>query len=157
MSTAAGQRVAVARRRGRGGSRDLSTGRLIADYRAAGAGSRRKLLLVAFIVANGFLEGLALTALIPALNAGLAGSDDAGLLGRILGLGSGADHDAIVVRSLIAFAVLGIASSAATLMMGRLTLHVRADIEANMREKMTNALLAMPWLPYLELRLGDIT
>jgi ATP-binding cassette subfamily C protein len=146
--------TALTRRRS---ARETSLTRMFADYQEAGSGSNRKVVLVLFLTVNGLLEGLALTALIPALNAGFSSSRDAGLLGSILGLGADADQRTVIVRSLVAFAVLGLASAFATFLVGRLTLHVRYQVEADLRRKMTRSLLDMPWLPFLEMRLGDIT
>jgi ATP-binding cassette subfamily C protein len=56
-----------------------------------------------------------------------------------------------------AFAVLGVTSALATFAVGRLTLSVRFMVESNLRRAMTRALLDTPWLPFLEMRLGNIT
>ncbi len=142
--------------RGRSG-RERTLRQMLADYRDAGAGSSRKVALVVFLAANGLLEGLALAALIPALNAGFASSAEPGFLGRLLGAGPGANPDTVILRSIVLFAILGVGSALATFVVGRLTIQVRYQIEADLRRKMTRALLDMPWLPFLEMRLGDIT
>ena len=142
--------------RGRSG-RERTLRQMIADYRDAGAGSGRKIALVLLLAVNGLLEGLALAALIPALNAGFASSTDPGLFGRLLGAGAGANRDTVILRSIVLFAVLGVGSALATFLVGRLTIRIRYQIEADLRRKMTRALLDMPWLPFLEMRLGDIT
>src|SRR4051812_47296152 len=64
--------------------------RLVADLIEAGQGSRRKSLLLICLAANGLLEGLALTALMPALNAGFSGGSSDGPLGEVIGTSSGA-------------------------------------------------------------------
>jgi ATP-binding cassette subfamily C protein len=130
---------------------------VIAGYREAGATSRRSLLLLACLAASGMLEGLALTALIPALNAGFSEGRDVGFLNRLLGVTAATDPDTIIIRSVIAFAVLGATSAFATFIVGRLTLSVRFMVESNLRRAMTRALMDMPWLPFLEMRLGNIT
>jgi ABC-type multidrug transport system fused ATPase/permease subunit len=126
---------------------------VVRTYGETGAWSRGSILLLVCLAANGLLEGLALTALGPALNAGLQSSQAGGPLGSLL---SSSDPDTAVIRSVAAFAVLGALSAFATFLVGRLTLHVRYAIEADLRRKMARALLDMPWLPFLEMRLGDI-
>ena len=130
---------------------------VVAGYGEAGARSRRALLLLAFLALSGVLEGLALTALIPALNASLSAGRDVGLLNRLLGITAETEQHTIVIRSLAAFAVLGVSSALANFAVGRLTLSVRFMVESNLRRAITRALLDTPWLPFLEMRLGNIT
>jgi len=130
---------------------------VVVGYGEAGARSRRALLLIFGLAATGVLEGLALIALIPALNAGFAQGRDVGFVGGLLGITAETDAHTAIVRSILAFAVLGVASAFATFIVGRLTLSVRYMVESNLRRAMTRALIDMPWLPFLEMRLGNIT
>src|SRR4029078_9951694 len=103
---------------------------VVRAYAETGLWSKRSLLLLVCLAANGLLEGLALTALGPALNAGLSSSQAGGAFGSRLG---SSDPDTGVSRSIAAFAVLGAMSAFATFLVGRLSLHVRYGIEADLR------------------------
>jgi ATP-binding cassette subfamily C protein len=145
------------RRRSAGAGESASLRQVVAGYAEAGARSRRVLLLPFCLGVSGFLEGFALTALIPALNAGFSQGRDVGLLNRLLDITAQTDQNTVVIRSLVAFALLGVTSALATFVAGRLLLSVRFRVESNLRRTMTRALLNTPWLPFLEMRLGNIT
>jgi ABC-type multidrug transport system fused ATPase/permease subunit len=145
------------RRRTARAAQGASLREVVAGYGEAGARSRRALLLPLCLGLSGFLEGVALTALIPALNAGFTQGRHVGILDRLLGISATTDPDTVVIRSLAAFALMGVSSALATFASGRLVLSVRFVVESNLRRAMTRALLDTPWLPFLEMRLGNIS
>jgi ABC-type multidrug transport system fused ATPase/permease subunit len=129
---------------------------LVRSYWDALLGFRRgAVVFVVLLAAAGLFEGLALSALIPALNAGLSQGEGPGFLTRWIVPAHASKSDAIA-HGLVAFAILGLTAAVLSFLVERRSLQIRFQVERALRVRVTDALLAMGWLPYLEMQMADI-
>lgn len=126
---------------------------LFRDYgEALGALKWRAWFLAGVLGFSGMLEGLALTAIVPLLGSQLGGEQDNFAVGNFSV--SGDDLSRLALLALVALGLL----SAAVKLMGELGIsRIRGRVEESMRLEMTDRLLDMGWVPFLSLRLGDIS
>ncbi|MHB8671188.1 MAG: ABC transporter ATP-binding protein [Acidimicrobiales bacterium] len=126
--------------------------RLVSGYWEALAGFRRRAAVIVLLLGfGGLFEAIALGALVPAIDSG----GPRGRISRLLGGARATQHD-IVVRALVLFAVFGLLAALANFATERKGYRLRFGLEASLRGRVTDAVLSMPWLDFLELRLGDI-
>lgn len=120
-------------------------------------GFRTKSIIAVFLFGiGGFLEGAALTAIIPLLDIGLSGNQSSNTLAPWLER-LGMTQGQAVYLILGAFIALGLISSLVKLLSEALFLRIRTGLEECLRVKMTRALFSMAWSPFLSMRLGDIS
>jgi len=104
---------------------------------------------------SGLLEGVALAAVMPLLQAGSAGAGDSvvdRLLARV-----GVPPSATQTVALAGFLGLGVLSVVLRYAFTMGSLRLRAGVERRMRERLTGALLRMHWPAFLGVRMGDVS
>jgi ABC-type multidrug transport system fused ATPase/permease subunit len=116
----------------------------------------RAVSLVVLQALAGFLEGVALTTLVPILDTAiLPGGGNSPWVKWLHPLGLSSSR--LVVLGVASFVLLGFLSASVKLLADSGLLLLKTEIEESMRSRMTHALLGMDWSPFLSLRLGDIS
>jgi ABC-type multidrug transport system fused ATPase/permease subunit len=101
-------------------------------------------------------EGLALAALIPLLDV-MSGRANAELERLWIAIGWYPQPRALLLVCLAIFVVLAAVAALTRSLSEILGLDVKARVETSIRERMTDALLAMEWTAFVKLRQGDIS
>ncbi|MFW8566996.1 ABC transporter ATP-binding protein [Orrella sp. 11846] len=101
-------------------------------------------------------EGVALAALIPLLDL-MSGRSQPGVERVWAAIGWKPEGQTLLVTCLLIFLILATVAATTRALSEVLSLDVKTRVETSMRERMTDALLAMDWTAFVKLRQGDIS